>query len=127
MFSKIVNFLANREEFREELKEYLRDTFIPLDSRWLVFLASQDILPARCWVTSNVMDILTDCLYDDFYIERHETVLFGSIVDRVKEGITAEGEQSSKYTAKFDEMYKKLPEFKEAVLQSGYSGFVYDW
>lgn len=125
-YGDITNYLVERDSFREELKEHLRDKFIPIDIRWDMFVHSNDILPTN-WYISDCTDILSDCLYDDFGIDRSQTLFFKDIVERVQDSITLEGEEPDRYSARFDEMFKKLPEFKEAVLQSGYSGFINDW
>ena len=54
-------------------------------------------------------------LYDDFYIEKHETSTFIDILDRIKESDTLSPSEES------------IIKWKEEVLASGFASFTYDW
>jgi hypothetical protein len=126
MENEILAFLNRRENLRADLVLCLTDTSIPLDTRWSAFLSSEDILPIWPWI-DRPMDIYSDCLYDDFCIERHQTATYAEIDEQVCQNSTTEGEEPG-YQAEFwDACYAKRDLWREAVLASGYSGFVYDW
>lgn len=73
------------------------------------------------------MELYSDCLYDDFYLDRYATATFSEIDDQVCQNSTLEGEEPG-YRAEFwDACYAKRDEWREAVLASGYSGFINDW
>lgn len=124
--NEIVAFLNRRENLRGGLTAYFSNTSEPLEERWNLFIISGNILPIHTWV-HRVMDIYSDCLYDDFHIERRETVLFADIDEQVVSNLPADGEEPDEYNCLYFQFFQKRDLWREAVLASGYSGFTYDW
>ena len=132
MEAEVNTFLKTKTNLVTMLKQALnlRDEF-PLESRWALFLKSEQLLPISSDVT-NSMDILSDTLYDDFNTERHQTRMFSEIDECILEGHEyactdiENGEAETIYEKEL-EMYAKRDTWREAVLAEGYAGFVYDW
>lgn len=108
----IEDFFLNREVMRDVLKSVLTSTEISLEEKWEIFILSKDILPICN--DDCVMHIITDTVYDDFYVERYETTSFVSIDEQIL------NYNNPKWNGKHKE-------WREAVLASGYSGFTNDW
>ncbi len=125
MLDYVRNFNTDRKVFQDEVKAYLASD-ASLEERWATFLECEQLLDIHGWI-SNSMDILSDCLYDDFYIERRETTMYKDIDERLCDNRTPEGSEPDEYTQPWDEMYTKRDEWREAVLAEGYVGFTYDW
>lgn len=105
--------------------EQLKDTTIPLETRWQAYktLVDKDILVNNETYGHGFLDELGDnlTLYDDFYIERHQTSNFTEMYDHLME---ADGSYQERLVAARD---ANLAKWQEAVLASGYSSFTYDW
>lgn len=101
----------------KEVLSELKDTSVPLDERWEAFIKiSEKVkLPIQSY-GDGFVDYLGDnmTLYDDFYIERHQTVKY---VDMAEQFDELETEISA----------ENIAEWKEKVLQSGYGAFIHDW
>ena len=106
----------------DSLKEIIVNPAYTLEQRWTVFLEGQWLLEDH-YYTPRSMDILSDAMYDDFYMERRETKSFSDIDDQITESYDPEDEDSENY----NRMYGKRDEWREAVLKEGYKGFTYDW
>ena len=126
MLEYVKNFNSDRKTFQDEVKNYLKDTTVSLDKRWETFLICDSLLDVKGWISES-MELISECIYDDFYLEKEEVISFIEIYERITEGITAQGEIPDKFTQKFDIMYSKLDEWCELVLQEGYSGFTNSW
>lgn len=120
IFLKLIGLLkAQMDETKEDFIEYFKDKTIPLEDRWEVFAESSNKevfnnLENRCW-NSKVLDKIGLEWYDDFGIERYTTGEFVDIIEIVKRNY------KNKLT------HELVDELKEEMLQSGYSGFVFDW
>lgn len=125
MLEYVNNFNSDRKTFQDEVKAYLASD-APLEERWATFLECDKLLDTHYYGTDS-MDILSDCLYDDFYIERRQTELFKSIDEQLCGNRTPEGSEPDEYTESWDRMYAKRDEWREAVLKEGYAGFTNDW
>lgn len=126
MRNYVENFNSDRQTFQTEVKEYLANTSIDLEERWNTFLECNKLLDVHIYV-SDVMDIFSDCLYDDFYIEKNETKYYSDLDAQICENITPQGETPDEYSSKYDAFYAKRDRWREAVLEDGYAGFTYDW
>lgn len=126
MLDYVRNFNADRKTFQNEVKDYLANDSIDLEERWNTFLECDFLLDIYGWNT-DVMEIYSDCLYDDFYIERHQVKLYKEIDEQVLENITPQGDTPDEYSSRYDVFYAKRNEWREAVLAAGYAGFTNDW
>lgn len=111
----------NYNFFKQNLNTFLltlRDSSISLDERWKLFLKliNDDMLNEIDGAGDGHICILNPklTLYDDFYIERHQTVTYATFFERIM-GLD-----------------EKIPEenlikWKEKVLEERYSGFQNDW
>ena len=106
------------------LLESLKDTSIPLDERWDAYtqLVDKSILVNEAGAgdgfLSHVFGHSNVSLYDDFYMDRHETRTMPEIWDR----ITEEDADLDNYA---DPILRD--QWRERVLASGLSGFCHDW
>lgn len=133
----MVNFMTNminftmQESLREfleyklatklEFQQYLKDKSIPLEERWNLFTGyGIHLLDETCdcpylnW--DNGEEIF---IYDDFYINRHQSVWYTYLVDCIIEYT----EDNPEYNYSED----RLNKLKEQILSNGYSSFLYDW
>jgi hypothetical protein len=105
--------------------EGLKDTDYPLEHRWDAFveLCKNNVLVNNDTYGDGFIDQLskTLCIRDDFLMDRHETMTFVSMYERIME---ADGEWES---ALIEARETNLAKWQEAVLASGYSSFTYDW
>lgn len=90
-----------------------------LDKRWRAFtiISKQVKMPCKTY-GDGFIDILSDngSLYDDFYIERYQTMDYVNMYESIQEKLE-EGEYNQ----------ENVDEWREAVLQSGYGSFIHDW
>lgn len=110
----------------DKFSKYLTDTTIPLEQRWDDFVEYGEILPHEAAWGGNVkIEILNRnlCLYDNFYIDRHQVGVYAHMWQRLHELEYDDSNLISKYNIP----QEKLDEWREAVLKSGYYSFVYDW
>lgn len=100
----------------EVIAAQLKDTSIPLDERWQAFMSlPPDTLPTQGY-GKGFVHLLDDnlTLYDDFYIERHETTAYADMFERIEDGEVEVADEA-------------LAKWKEQVLASGYQAFTHDW
>lgn len=102
-----------------EVKEYIIQTIknknISLEDRWNLFIQNKNLFPIRSFLV-YYPEIETNDInyYDDFGYERHQTVDVVELVELIEEGDYL----------KFNIDLNKL---KEEIMESRYSGFVFDW
>lgn len=114
----------------------LQDTFLtdqtqPLEERWEAYQVVADYLPIDPYIT-------TDCirgalgeyvsLYDDFRIQRYQTVKYTEFVENLEEDL----QYALEYRGPEEDVmpyYKRedIDKLRELVLASGKQGFVMDW
>lgn len=110
----------------EAFKSVLKNPAIALDDRWSAFVKlvnERVITEYEQWGDGNV-DLLKPksddryelTLYDDFYVERYETVSYPDFEDRI-----ANLNDDCQVT---EESFDK---WREAALRSGKAGFRFDW
>lgn len=124
----INDLLKNINDQKEQLDvlltlltdEYLKDKNIPVNDRWEVYstVVDRNILKNNEIYGDGHIDILSSdreiTLYDDFYIEKYQTESFTSMYAKIPE-LDDDLDQDV------------IDEWREAVLQSGYTSFTYDW
>lgn len=122
--------------FETEFKAFIKDKKFPLDERWDLFkFACENNLFVN--VDSSVIHLKTlernsnFSWYDDFNVEKYETVEFVYIVGRISDNLE-EILEDPDYSEDFRDIYpiitrEELIELKEEILATGYSGFVFDW
>lgn len=105
------------------LIDELKNKDLDLDERWAAYvdLVNDSVITKTELYGDGYIDTLGDfTLYDDFYVERHETETFINILERLQEKMDDEDD---------DELTtpEKIIEWKEKVLASGYASFEHDW
>lgn len=104
------------------IQEMLKDQSIPLEDRWSAYtdLVTNHILVNEASLADGFISTLGPnmTLYDDFNIDRYCSSTFPEMYDTIMD-------------AEEDELFAvqttTLPAWQEQVLQSGLSGFEYDW
>ena len=105
------------------LIDELKNKDLDLDERWAAYvdLVNDSVITKTELYGDGYIDTLGDfTLYDDFYVERHETETFINILERLQDKMADEDD---------DELTtpEKIIEWKEKVLASGYASFEHDW
>lgn len=94
------------------------DNIVILEATWKVFTDVVDrgiFKNISCWHMSFMQSLDSGLsLYDDFCIERHQTVSFTEMYSAIED-----------FELDFDQ--DKIDDWRAEVLCSGYSGFVNDW
>lgn len=128
MLNEIVEKLIEARKLVNEglapMLEDLKNTSIPLDERWGAYtqLVKNDILTSDAIYGDGFIDTLGSnvTLYDDFYVERHQTEKYIDMYDRIMEA-------STEWEKNLIAMKPNLPEWQEEVLASGNASFTHDW
>jgi hypothetical protein len=104
--------------------EYIQDKTIPMENRWEVFLeAPSDWKNHESYIQH--FDVEKKLIsreiswYDDFYIEKNETVHMENVIERLEEDL----EDFEKHGWTKD----LISELKEEILQTNLGSFNYDW
>lgn len=116
--------LVNHKPDLKVMMAALKDQSIPLDERWEAFeiLVNGSVLTSTELYGDGFIDTLRVegkrelTLYDDFYIERHETTSYTRFLERILDVFQGDG---------LDML--SLAKWKEKVLASGYASFTFDW
>jgi len=129
--TSLVNRLYEKQMFDTEFKAFIKDQSISLEERWdlFKFACENNLFVNVDWSIIRLKTLEANrnfCWYDDFGVEKYQTVEFTSIVESIEEYVEESLEE------KDEEVYpittrEKLNELKEEILATGYSGFVYDW
>lgn len=86
-----------------------------LDERWKAYVKIHELLPTETYGDGFIEDINTSwTMYDDFYIERHETVDYPTMYERIKAQLEVKQSEA-------------LDMWRERVLATGDGAFTYDW
>lgn len=123
MLTKLLEFNKIKEEFLKELQNYWKDTSVPLEERWAVFVAC-DFGPTDCCVPYfRCLD--DDCIMYEgpVHCDRHQTLMYKDVYESLLEALEDEDYKdrifsSPDYT---------LDDWREEVLADGTIGFEYDW
>lgn len=112
-----------KEALENDIKPLLADKSIPLEERWELFAAAEELMPIRSF---HISEIMVD-EYDLFDTNRGSIVLFLERYDWLKEAHEGFEEDEDDYYQSVVETYPDLDAWRELVLASGYRGAVYDW
>lgn len=112
---KLEPFRKSTKDIEDEYRGLIVDPNIPLEERWKLFCE----FPIK--VHSNYY---LDCIrtfnispYDDWYVEKYETVDVQSMIED-----SDEDEEDCGFSFKY-----LTDEQKEIILKCGYNSFCYDW
>lgn len=115
------------ETLQSEVWTMLKDKSIPLNERWKVFVEASGGVINK--VNSYYMDFQSmtkagfgGSWYDDFYLDRHQTMELTSLVECLEDRNNLNSDSK-----RFKMTEEQIEELKEEILQSGYTGFVFDW
>ena len=115
MIGLIRQFNKQKQELTEELRIYVKDKVIPLEDRWEAFKLSK-LGNTDSWVMTfeslNVLYSGEVSWYDDFYIDKYQTVNMVDLVENL-------------YESNFTE--KQIDAVKGEVLNTFTLSFVNDW
>lgn len=112
-----------KEALDNDLKPLLTDRAVPLEERWELFAAAEELLPIRPFLLSDAM--IDE--YDLFNTNRGTTVIFLERYDWLKEAHDCVVDDEDGYYESIVEAYPDLDAWRELVLASGYRGAIYDW
>jgi hypothetical protein len=109
---------------KQRFVEYIKDVSIPLESRWEAFLeAPMDWKEQQSYVVNFQIERKLKSReiswYDDFYIEKNETVVMENIIERIEEDLDSFSENGWNL--------ELIQEFKEEILQKNIGSFDWDW
>jgi hypothetical protein len=123
--SRLIEAVETAKNGLAPILEQLKDPSIPLDERWKAYtdLVKAGVLDNNEIYGDGFVDTLGEnlTLYDDFYVERHETRDFIDMYDHIME---SDGDYQKELVAARE---TNLAAWQEEVLASGYSSFTYDW
>ena len=132
----LVNRLHEKQMFDTEFKDYIKDKKFPLEERWDNFkfaCENKIFVNVESWVVhlKTLESSHNFSWYDDFGVERYETVEFTYIVGRISDNLE-EILEDPDYSEDFRDNYpiitrEELHQLKEEILATGYSGFEMDW
>lgn len=116
MKDKIQKYEEDGQRLKDEVKQFVQDKTKPLEERWEIFCLAE-MGERGDWVED--FDSLNKVYggevswYDDFCVERMQTVYLTNVLDTLtsKDNITEE----------------QINEFKEEVLQKFIWSFEFDW
>lgn len=108
-------------------QKMINDPVAPLTQRWELFvrLVEAGILPEETYGDGFIDELDENAtLYDDFNVERHETVTYPGMYSRMLKG--GEWDSVNKVgTPMYDA--SMMDAWREKVLAAGYGSFTYDW
>ena len=105
-------FNKHKEELTKKVEEYCQNKEYPLDDRWNLFINSNFGKHKEYYAEFEGID--SDRYFDDFYIEKYETVQVNYLLER---GIEVQILDSD----------DKINAFKENVLKQFIKSFTYYW
>ena len=130
-----VDLLVKEEnEVKEQLTNAFKDKSIPLDERWELFVKTPVHLKKN---ERHYVEFATFKeggydfqWYDDFYIERYETVNLVRVVEKVEKEMSYIGQHGYSTRPLFQSFFdddNKIIRLKEEILQRGIGSFTNDW
>lgn len=130
ILEEIIAFKQAPNGLKDRYLAFIADTTIPLDERWAVFKeAPDDWKEQKSWIQHFDFEkefIGEISWYDDFYVDRHETV---DMVDFCEERL--EDYFAGKYEEEDEEwqtvVIACIVAAKEEVLASNMGSFEFDW
>ena len=127
ILEEIITYKNGSNPLKERYIAYIANQDISLEERWEVFCEA----PID-WKNDNSYVVSFDVekslrkkgyelsWYDDFYIEKNETVIMQEIVERIKESL----DEELKELGWSEEL---LNDFKNEILAKNLGSFDYDW
>ena len=105
-----------------DLLEKLSTSELPLDEKWKFYKNLDESLAHDCWVVhfDSIDDKFT--FYDDFNVDKYQTVGMVEIVEKVEE----EQKDDSKWRNEKMDLID-LDALKEEILKMKLTSFTYDW
>lgn len=114
--AEVIQAKADLVKTFKSMLDALKDQTIPLDARWtaLVALTNAGVIDNCDPFGNGYINVLGDgvTLYDTFNIDRYQTSTFVDMFEHIVDS---------------DEPFENVDNWRETVLQSGYSEFTYDW
>ena len=121
--------LADVDQFKIVLIECLKDKDFDLETRWSLYLKCEKLLPIDKYLSNSIYK-LTEDVYENFFGDGRGMLYNSDIDERLVEDYqyyTSEEAESDKWALEAREMFANRDAWREAVLEEGYSGFVFDW
>jgi hypothetical protein len=114
--------------------EFMRDTSIPLDDRWAVYLKVEKQLPVQSYFGRAIRE-LTDSVYDDFfpdgrgcmYNRQIDESLHENNPDCWDEEDKIDIDENDEWIERGRQRWIKRDAWREAVLQEQQGLVVFDW
>lgn len=126
MLDEISAFKNDSNPLKEKYLNYIQDKSIDLEERWEVFCkAPTDWKEKDSYIVHFQVEKALKAnggeisWYDDFYIEKNETIHLMNVIERLEEE-----------TETFEELgwnSELIKQFKEEVLEKNLASFDYDW
>jgi hypothetical protein len=116
MIHEINKHLAERAKLKKELKEWVKNKDIPLETRWDIFIMSE-LGDHKIYIERFNCNIGND--YIENLESRYTTEYVESILDWVEEQVT--DDETPVYTE------EDIIKFKENVLEKFIYSFEFDW
>lgn len=107
------------EGSRKDFGDLIKDKSVPLDERWELFCRAPDSIKLHDrWIHEFKWEEKHQAIswYDDFYMDRHQTVDMQAIIE-----IMEENESGTEYS---EEM---ILDMKEEILDKNLGSFCNDW
>lgn len=115
LLNSLTNEIGNlRDKLINEYNGFVVNKNNSLEDRWQAFELVYKELPTELYGNGFIDELGSNvALYDDFYVERHETVSYKDMWDRIRD---------------YDEYSEEVCDhWRECVLASGDGSFRYDW
>lgn len=124
----VLGYMDSINGYMGKIKSGLADTSIDLDSRWYFYdlLVKAGVLREIEAYGDGFLDTLNKnmTLYDDLSYERHETVKYLEMYERIQDNFGDENAWNEPWKSVTQET---VDAWREQVLASGEAGFTYDW
>lgn len=109
---------------------FLKDQTQPLEERWEAYKAIAQYLTIDPYITNDCIREAfgeNTSLYDDFYIEKYQTVKYTEFVENLEENLQVALEYRGPEDVSVDYTREEIDKLRELVLASDKQGFVMDW
>lgn len=109
----------------EQIKALLlQNKEFSLEERWNMFLRVEKYLPIETYYNHAISELFSGDLYDTLCNDRHQTLRYTSLVERLEEDEGWVDEDHETILKQYD---LTIEQVKETILATGYAGFIYDW
>ena len=126
MKEKVLKYLEAKKEIDSELEGWVKDKSTPLNERWDVFILMKSGSRSGWMEDFKTLNDLAGEVswYDDFHLEKHETMDMERLVEHVAENIDETGEYAL-FDGKVTE--KVVEDLQEEILEKFIWSFKFDW